>query len=149
MNVAEHTTLRSFYARAATAPAPVAPAELDADCPGKVYAILGFRAPHYVIVREELAELQARNANLGVRITVSRPGNPSWSGAVGHIDAADEPGVFIDNTCRSGMCGLWRTKLVLGNVPMAVEDALFQEEKAEGYMLASHAIIRTHVRVAA
>jgi hypothetical protein len=35
------------------------------------------------IFREELAELQARNANLGGTVTMSRPGDEPWSGALG------------------------------------------------------------------
>jgi ferredoxin-NADP reductase len=55
---------------------------------GKVYLILGFRAPSDFIFRDELAALQARNTDLRVTITMSRPGDEPWSGAVGRIDAA-------------------------------------------------------------
>lgn len=48
--------------------------------------ILSFQAPRDFIFREELAELQARNANLGVTVTMSRPGDEPWSGGVGRID---------------------------------------------------------------
>src|SRR4029079_18214080 len=56
--------------------------------PGKMHLILGFRSPRDLIFREELAELQARNANLGVTITMSGPQDEPWSGRVGRIDAA-------------------------------------------------------------
>jgi ferredoxin-NADP reductase len=208
----------------------------DTGWPGEVYLILGFRAPRDLIFAEELARLQARNANLRVTITMSRPGNEPWSGAVGHIDAAllagavpdiakrrvhlcgppsmmdatrtalvalgvpnaqikteafgtvkrdptakgaasaeiagkvvfqasdttapvpvdatvldaaDEAGVFIDNACRSGTCGSCRIKLVSGNVRMAVEDALTEEEKAQNYILACQAQIGSDVTVEA
>ena len=203
---------------------------------GKVYLILGFRAPREFIFRNEIAELRARNANLSVTVTMSRPGDEPWSGAVGRIDAtllasavpdiatqrvhicgppsmmdatkgalvelgvpvaqikteafgtikrdptakgaastelagkvafqtsdttapvplgatildaADEAGVFIDNACRSGTCGSCRVTLVSGSVRMAVEDALTEEDKAEGYILACQAEIRGDVRVEA
>jgi ferredoxin-NADP reductase len=203
---------------------------------GKVHLILGFRAPRDFIFRKELAELEARNANLRVTVTMSRPGDEPWSGTVGHIDAAllaravpdiavrrvhlcgpppmmdaakaalielgvphaqikteafgtvkhdptakgaataavagkvffrasdttapvpvdatildaaDEAGVFIDNACRSGTCASCRVKLVSGSVTMAVEDALTEQDKAEGYILACQAKIRSDVEVEA
>lgn len=58
----------------------------DTNWSGKISLILSFQAPRDFIFREELAELQARNANLGVTVTMSRPCNEPWSGAVGRID---------------------------------------------------------------
>ena len=63
------------------------------------------------------------------------------------LDVADQAGVFIDSACRSGTCGSCRVKLLSGNVKMAVEDALTQEDKAEGYILACQAKIRDDVKV--
>lgn len=202
--------------------------------PGKVHLILGFQAPRDFIFREEIAELESRNANLSVTVTMSRPGNDLWTGAVGRIDAAlltsaapdivirrvhicgppqmmaavkaalvvlgvpeirikteafgtvkrdptakgkaateiagkvvfqssdtitpvpvdatildaaDEAGVFIDNACRSGTCGSCRVKLISGNVSMAVDDALTEQDKAEGYILTCQAKVRGDVKV--
>jgi ferredoxin-NADP reductase/Fe-S-cluster-containing hydrogenase component 2 len=203
---------------------------------GKIHLVLGFRAPREFIFREELTQLEARNANLSVTVTMSRPGDEPWFGAVGRIDAAllaskvpdiatqrvhlcgppsmmeavkaalielgvpetqikteafgtvkrdptakgavstevagkvvfqasdttatvpvgatildaaDEAGVFIDNACRSGTCGSCRVKLVSGSVSMAVEDALTDRDKAEGYILTCQAKIRGDVKVEA
>lgn len=55
---------------------------------GKVHLILSFRTPRDFIFREELAELEARYANLRVTVVMSRRGDETWSGAVGRIDAA-------------------------------------------------------------
>jgi ferredoxin-NADP reductase len=55
---------------------------------GAVHLILGFRAPCDFIFREELAELSARNANLGITVTMSRPADMHWAGPIGRIDAA-------------------------------------------------------------
>jgi ferredoxin len=63
------------------------------------------------------------------------------------LDAADEAGVFIDNACRSGTCGSCRVKLLSGTVSMAVEDALTQQDKADGYILACQAKLRGNARV--
>jgi ferredoxin-NADP reductase/ferredoxin len=65
------------------------------------------------------------------------------------LDVADQAGVFIDNACRSGTCGSCRIKLLAGNVSMAVQDALTERDKAEGYILACQAQIRGEVRVEA
>jgi ferredoxin-NADP reductase len=56
--------------------------------PGRVHLILGFRAPRDYLFREELVQLQARNANLSVTVTMSHPQAEPWSGPVGRIDAA-------------------------------------------------------------
>jgi ferredoxin-NADP reductase/Fe-S-cluster-containing hydrogenase component 2 len=74
--------------------------------PGKVDLILGFRAPRDFIFREEIAQLQARNPNLRVTVTMSAPENEPWSGAVGRIDAAllasAAPNI---SSCRVHLCG--------------------------------------------
>jgi ferredoxin-NADP reductase/Fe-S-cluster-containing hydrogenase component 2 len=63
------------------------------------------------------------------------------------LDAADEAGIFIDNACRSGTCGSCRVKLAAGAVRMPVEEALTEEDKAEGYILACQAEISGDVVV--
>jgi ferredoxin-NADP reductase len=204
--------------------------------PGKMQLILGFRSPRDFIFQEELAELQARNANLGVTVTMSGPRDERWSGRVGRIDAAllestvpdlaahrvhvcgpppmmdavkaalaelgaphaqvkteafgtvkrdpsakdtgsskiagraffltsgvtapvtadatildaaDISGVSIDTACRSGTCASCRVKLVSGQVTMAVEDALTDQERAEGYILACQAKVQGEIEVEA
>ena len=73
---------------------------------GKVYLILGFRAPRDFIFREELAALQSRNPNLSVIVTTSNPGSEAWPGPVGHIDAALLASVVPDiQTRRAHICG--------------------------------------------
>lgn len=73
---------------------------------GKVYLILCFRAPRDFIFRKELAELEARNANLKLIVTMSSPGDEPWSGAVGRIDAALLASAVTDiATRRAHICG--------------------------------------------
>ena len=202
--------------------------------PGKISLILGFRAPRDFIFREELEELKGRNPNLSLTVTMSNPGDETWSGTRGRIDGAlltsavqdiatcrahicgppsmmdavkaallglgvpekqvrieafgtvtrdptakgarsediagkvifqasdttapvpadatildvaDEVGVFIDNACRSGTCASCRVKLLSGKVSMAVEDALTEQDKAEGYILACQAKIHGDIKV--
>ena len=63
------------------------------------------------------------------------------------LDAADAVGVFIDNACRSGTCGSCRAKLLSGNVSMAVQDSLTEQDKTVGYILTCQAKIRGDVIV--
>jgi ferredoxin-NADP reductase len=78
----------------------------DTAWSGKVYLILSFQAPRDFIFREELAQLQAHNANLRVAVTMSRPGDEPWSGHVGRIDAALLASVIPDAPIRRvHICG--------------------------------------------
>jgi ferredoxin-NADP reductase/Fe-S-cluster-containing hydrogenase component 2 len=63
------------------------------------------------------------------------------------LEVADEAGIFIDNACRSGTCASCRVKLLSGHVSMAVEDALTEQDRAEGYILACQARMHGDVTV--
>jgi ferredoxin-NADP reductase len=52
------------------------------------------------------------------------------------LDVADHIGVQIDNTCRVGICGLCKVKLLSGEVEMEVQEALTDEDKEDGIILA-------------
>ncbi|MBI4854943.1 MAG: 2Fe-2S iron-sulfur cluster binding domain-containing protein [Acidobacteria bacterium] len=78
----------------------------DINWSGKIYLILGFHAPRDFIFREALAQLQSRNANLAVTVTMSSPGDEPWSGAVGVIDASLLTAVIPDIAKRRvHLCG--------------------------------------------
>jgi len=55
------------------------------------------------------------------------------------LEASEDIGVNIDYSCRVGTCGVCKTKLLSGNVTMAVEDALTDEDKAQQIILACQA----------
>ena len=65
------------------------------------------------------------------------------------LEAADEAGVFIDNACRSGTCASCRVKLLAGSANMEVDDALTEQDKSEGYILACQAKVSGEVTVEA
>jgi ferredoxin-NADP reductase len=65
------------------------------------------------------------------------------------LDAADQVGVEIDNSCRVGTCGTCRVKLLSGNVAMAVEDGLEPGDKEQGIILACQAKSTGNVTVEA
>tara|TARA_R110002049_G_scaffold34455_8_gene112327 strand:+ start:108640 stop:110571 length:1932 start_codon:yes stop_codon:yes gene_type:complete len=65
------------------------------------------------------------------------------------LEAADDNGIEIDNSCRSGTCGSCMVKLLSGQVSMEVEDALEPEDKANGYILACQAVATKDVVVEA
>ena len=55
------------------------------------------------------------------------------------LEIAESIGVPIDYSCRVGVCGVCKTKLLEGNVTMEVEEALTPEDKANGIILACQA----------
>ena len=55
------------------------------------------------------------------------------------LEAADEAGIEIDNSCRSGTCGMCKVKLLSGKVTMEVDDSLEEDEKNKGIILACQA----------
>lgn len=55
------------------------------------------------------------------------------------LEAAEEAGVEIPYACRTGECGACVTKLLDGEVTMAVESGLAPQDKADGYILACQA----------
>jgi ferredoxin-NADP reductase len=55
------------------------------------------------------------------------------------LEAAEGAGIGIDNACRSGTCGTCRVRLLAGRVHMPVDDALTEDERAEGLILACQA----------
>lgn len=55
------------------------------------------------------------------------------------LEVADDVGVEIDNSCRSGVCGLCKVKLLSGKVSMEVDESLTAEDKENGLILACQA----------
>ncbi len=55
------------------------------------------------------------------------------------LEASEDIGVNIDYQCRVGTCGICITKLLSGNVTMAVQDALTEADKGQNMILACQA----------
>ena len=55
------------------------------------------------------------------------------------LEIAESAGVPIDFSCRAGICGVCKTRLLEGNVTMEVEEALTPDDKAQGIILACQA----------
>ncbi len=55
------------------------------------------------------------------------------------LEAAEANGVDIDSSCLAGQCGLCKVKLLSGDVTMECDDALSDEDKREGFILACQA----------
>ncbi len=55
------------------------------------------------------------------------------------LEVAESVGVPIDYSCRVGTCGFCKTRLLAGSVTMEVQDALTDEDKANGIILACQA----------
>jgi ferredoxin-NADP reductase/ferredoxin len=79
---------------------------IETRWPGKIYLLLGFQAPRDFIFRKEIAEMESRNANLSVTVTMSKPGDEPWSGAVGRIGATLVASAVPDIASqRTHICG--------------------------------------------
>ncbi|WP_205780717.1 2Fe-2S iron-sulfur cluster-binding protein [Methylocaldum sp. 14B] len=65
------------------------------------------------------------------------------------LEASEDVDVNIDYSCRQGYCGVCKTKLLSGQVTMAVEDGLMPEDKASGFILACQAKSTADVAVEA
>ncbi|MFQ5443304.1 MAG: 2Fe-2S iron-sulfur cluster-binding protein [Nitrospinales bacterium] len=55
------------------------------------------------------------------------------------LDAAEELEIEIENSCRSGVCGTCKVKLLSGAVTMECDDGLEPEEIEQGFVLACQA----------
>ena len=55
------------------------------------------------------------------------------------LEASEDVGVNIDYSCRQGYCGVCKTKLLAGQVTMAIEDGLDENDKAQNIILACQA----------
>lgn len=65
------------------------------------------------------------------------------------LDVAEEAGVDIDYSCRTGVCGVCRVKLLDGKVSMAVEDGLQPGDKENQIILACQAKALENISVKA
>ncbi|MBK24528.1 MAG: NADH oxidoreductase [Halobacteriovorax sp.] len=63
------------------------------------------------------------------------------------LEAAEENGIEIENSCRSGECGMCKVKLLSGIVSMEAEDSLEDDEKREGIILACQAKTNGNVSI--
>jgi len=55
------------------------------------------------------------------------------------LEIAESAGVPIDFSCRAGICGVCKTRLLEGHVTMEVEEALTADDKVQGIILACQA----------
>jgi ferredoxin-NADP reductase len=65
------------------------------------------------------------------------------------LDAADVAKVSIDSSCRVGVCGACKVRLLKGRVTMAVDESLTDVDRANGVVLACQAVPVTDVEVGA
>ncbi len=64
-----------------------------------------------------------------------------WDGSAENIlDFAEEKGIQIESSCRIGVCGTCKLKLISGEVSMTTEDGLTEEDKRNHFFLPCVAI---------
>ena len=57
----------------------------------------------------------------------------------------EEAGLLIPYSCRAGMCGRCKAKLISGEVTQLADDGLSVEEKQQGYILCCSSIAQSDV----
>ena len=63
------------------------------------------------------------------------------------LEVAENVGIEIDNSCRMGSCGMCKTQLISGDVTMECDDALSEQDKSAGIILACQAHAKNDVVV--
>lgn len=61
------------------------------------------------------------------------------------LEHGEEAGLIIPYSCRAGMCGRCKAKLVSGEVTQLADDGLTVEEKQQGYILCCSSIAQSDV----
>ncbi|MEO5798081.1 MAG: iron-sulfur cluster-binding domain-containing protein, partial [Gemmatimonadales bacterium] len=65
------------------------------------------------------------------------------------LELSEELGIGIDFSCRIGTCGVCKVKMTSGEVDQEVQDALDEDDKSSGIILACQAKPKTEVTVEA
>ena len=65
------------------------------------------------------------------------------------LELSEELGIGIEFSCRVGTCGICKVKMTAGEVDMAVQDALDDDDKKNGIILACQAKPKAEVTVEA
>ena len=65
------------------------------------------------------------------------------------LELSEELAIGIENSCRVGTCGVCKVKMTSGEVEMAVEDALDEDDKTNGIILACQAKPKNEIAVEA
>ncbi len=63
------------------------------------------------------------------------------------LEHGEAAGLIIPSSCRAGMCGRCKAKLISGEVTQLVDDGLSEEEKQQGYILCCSSIAQSDVVV--
>lgn len=112
------------------------------------------KAEAFGAVKPPLAEPGApaapRAAETGLAVTFST-NNKTANIRAGQtiLELSEELAIGIENSCRVGTCGICKVKMTSGEVEMAVQDSLDDDDKANGLILACQAKPKTAVTVEA
>jgi ferredoxin-NADP reductase len=91
-------------------------------------------------------------SNKAARLGIDRTGEQaalntgSWQTI---LELSEELGIGIDFSCRIGVCGVCKVRMTAGEVDMAVQDALDDDDKVNSIILACQAKPKTDVTVEA
>lgn len=96
----------------------------------------------------ELSREQGKADEPSVEFTLSEKAVPISADQT-VLEAAEDNDIEIDNSCRTGSCGACKVKMLTGEVEMDVEDALEEDEKASGVILACQAKAKSDLKIEA
>ena len=65
------------------------------------------------------------------------------------LELSEELGIGIENSCRVGTCGICKVKMTTGEVDQEIQDALDDDDKKNGIILACQAKPKSEVTVEA
>lgn len=63
------------------------------------------------------------------------------------LENGEDAGLIIPYSCRAGMCGRCKAKLISGNVIQSSTDGLTEQEKEDGYILCCSAVATSDVAI--
>lgn len=96
------------------------------------------------------AEAQNKPTAESAKVTFATSGKSAPIGPETTVlEAAESVGVDIDNSCRAGTCGTCKVRLLKGKVSMDVEDALDDNDRRDGIILACQAKTEVDLEVEA
>ena len=92
--------------------------------------------------------VNAASATTGKQVTFTKSGKKLEIGAQETVlELSETSGIDIPYVCRVGTCGTCKVPLISGEVTMAVQDALTEEDKTNKIILACQAIATTDLEV--
>ena len=93
-----------------------------------------------------LVTFSKNNKSAKIHVDLQNGGSPPKQTI---LELSEELGIGIEFSCRVGTCGVCKVKMTSGDVDQEVQDALDEDDKKNGVILACQAKPKTEVTVEA